>query len=173
MLKSLMNGFFIWAGNAFPNASVFHKYRPFFYRLSGVMVGNNTIIVGPISLPVDNKGIVEIGNDSYLNSETRFGHNGSRIKIGNQCLIGPRVSFETGSHNVFFDEKKKRGRSSKEIIVSDKVWIGAGAIILQGVTIGEGSVIAAGAVVIKDVPPLTVVGGVPAKIIRSISGKER
>jgi len=66
------------------------------------------------------------------------------------------------------DAEKGRGRISKPIVVEGEVWIGCGAIILQGVTIGRGAVVTAGAVVNKNVESLTVVGGVPAKIINRI-----
>jgi maltose O-acetyltransferase len=109
-----------------------------------------------------------IGSNTYLNSETRFGCENSNIIIGNNVLIGPRVSFESASHNIIYDELEGRKMYTKEIKIADKVWIGAGVIVLQGVTLGEGSVVAAGAVVNKDVEPYTIVGGIPAKLIRYI-----
>jgi maltose O-acetyltransferase len=168
MIRALINGVLLWIGNAIPNASDFHRFRPFFYRCAGLKIGTRTVIVGPLSFPVDNLGIIEIGDDTYLNAETRFGPNGSRIRIGNHCLVGPRVSFETGSHGLRCDEKGSRGHSRGEIVIGDGVWIGAGAIILQGVTIGTRAVVTAGAVVTKDVSPMTMVGGVPARLIRRI-----
>ena len=88
-------------------------------------------------------------------------------------MIGPRVSFETSTHNLIvdrFDDRSDATRETyhKEIIVHDGVWIGAGAIILCGVTIGEQSIVAAGSVVHRDVEPGILVGGVPAKMIRRI-----
>lgn len=83
-------------------------------------------------------------------------------------MIGPRVSFESASHHIVFEEGKGRGFFTKEIVIQDKVWIGAGAIVLQGVTIEEGAVVAAGAVVNRDVKRYTLVGGVPARFIKKI-----
>lgn len=84
-------------------------------------------------------------------------------------MVGPRVSFESASHNVLYEEGKGRGFFTKEIVIQDKVWIGAGVIILQGVTIEEGAVIAAGSLVNKDVKRYTVVGGMPARFIKDIT----
>ena len=90
------------------------------------------------------------------------------IKIGKKCLIGPRVSFETASHNIYYDDRNGWGYFTKSIEVGDRVWIGAGAIILPGVRICEGAVIAASAVVNKDVEAYTLAGGVPARKIKDI-----
>lgn len=91
------------------------------------------------------------------------------IEIGNDVLVAPRVSFHSENH-VF--EKNDipiriQGESRKGIKVEDNCWIGAGSIILDGVTIGTGSIVAAGSVITKDVEPYTVVAGVPAKMIKS------
>ena len=85
------------------------------------------------------------------------------IIIGKNCCIGEDVRLLTGSHDVtspHFD------LVTKPIVIHDNVWIATGAIVLPGVTIGEGAVVAAGAVVTKDVPPWTVVGGNPARVIK-------
>ncbi|WP_052063456.1 acyltransferase [Nitrincola sp. A-D6] len=137
--------------------------------MAGINIGARASITGPLSLRADTTNKIFIGNDTYFNSETRFECNGDDIVIGNQVLIGPRVSFESASHNIVFEEGKGRGVFTKKIVVQDKVWIGAGVIILPGVTIEEGAVVAAGAVVTKDVKKFTVVGGVPARFIKHIN----
>jgi acetyltransferase-like isoleucine patch superfamily enzyme len=88
-------------------------------------------------------------------------------------MVGSRVSFETSTHDLVIDAfhdrtNKTRQKFHKDIIVQDGVWIGAGAIILCGVTIGEQSIVAAGSVVTKDVEAGVLVGGVPAKTIRRL-----
>jgi maltose O-acetyltransferase len=90
------------------------------------------------------------------------------VTIGNDVQIGPRVMFETVSHDLEYVPGRLRKSQTKPIVVEDGVWIGAGAIVTQGVTIGRGAVIAAGAVVTSDVPANTVAGGVPARTIRAI-----
>ena len=76
--------------------------------------------------------------------------------------------FETVNHGLRYIPGKGRGGWTKSIIIEDEVWIEGGEIITQGVTIGRGSVVAAGAVVTKNIEPNTIVGGVPAKFIRKI-----
>lgn len=168
MLAVLFNYFFCSIANLLPRYSYFNKVRPCFYRLAGLNIGPKTIITGPLSLRLDTTKKITIGENTYFNSETRFGCQDSEIIIGNNVLVGPRVSFESASHEPVYDVHNGRELITKEIIVKDKVWIGAGVIVLQGVTVGEGAVIAAGAVVNKDVKAFTIVGGVPAKFIKDI-----
>lgn len=168
LIKVIYNQLFISLGNALPRYSSFNMIRPILYRIAGLTIGSKTVITGPLSLRADTTNRIFIGSNTFLNSETRFGCQDSNIVIGNDVLVGPRVSFETASHNLHFEEGKGRGFFTKEIVIEDRVWIAAGAIILQGVTVGEGAVVAAGAVVDKDVPKYTLVGGVPARIIGQI-----
>ena len=89
------------------------------------------------------------------------------ITIEDEVLIGPKVNLITENHPI--DPKDRRALITKPILIKRKAWIGAGVTILPGVTIGENAVVAAGAVVTKDVPDNTIVAGVPAKIIKSIN----
>lgn len=107
---------------------------------------------------------------------------GDYTRIGLHCtVIGPacignHVNLAQGIvvtalNHIFNDDTKRideQGVSTKSVIIEDDVWIGANAVILPGVTIGQHSVVAAGAVVTHDVPPYTVVGGVPAKVIKKL-----
>jgi acetyltransferase-like isoleucine patch superfamily enzyme len=160
---------FLPIANHLPRLMAMDLIRYIFYKLAGVHIEGRCIIYGPLTIrPVGGIKNITIGKGSFLNTEIRFGCPKDRIAIGRNCQIGPRVCFETMNHGMVFVPGKGRGRSSKPIIVDDEVWIGCGAIILQGVTIGKGAVVSAGAVVSKDVEPLTVVGGVPAKLLRKI-----
>jgi len=100
------------------------------------------------------------------------GSTGAEIYIGPKVLFGPRVTIMTGDHNIsqvgryIFDVIEKLPENDAPVKIEGDNWIGAGAIILKGVTIGRGAVVAAGAVVTRNVPPYTIVGGVPAKTIR-------
>ena len=152
-----------------PRYHYFNKIRPTLYRIAGLNIDQEVEITGPLSLRTDTTDKISIGKNTYLNSETRFGCQNSKIRIGSNVLVGPRVSFESASHNVLYEEGKGRGFFTKEIVIQDKVWIGAGVIILQGVTIEEGAVIAAGSLVNKDVKRYTVVGGMPARFIKDIT----
>lgn len=166
---AIYNHFFICLANSLPTSHYFNKLRPRLLKIIGMSVGNGVVIGGTTLLRSDSVNLVSIGNNTYLNGEVRFGCQDKEIKIGEECLIGPRVSFETGSHHLVHSANNGRGFFTKPIVVENKVWIGAGAIILQGVTIGEGSVIAAGAVVTKDVEANTLVGGVPAKLLKKVA----
>lgn len=169
LITALLNHVFIILGNGLPRYGVFFPVRLRFYQLAGLNIGKRVEITGPISIRSDTTNKIFIGDGTYLNSETRFGCQDDPIRIGKNCLIGPRVSFETASHNLVYDDKKGWGFFTKPIVICDRVWIGAGSIILPGVTVNEGAVIAAGAVVNKDVEPFTLVGGIPAKKIKDIN----
>jgi acetyltransferase-like isoleucine patch superfamily enzyme len=97
-----------------------------------------------------------IGNESWLYAM-------APITIGNNVCISEKVSLLTGTHDV---SSSSFDLITKPIVIKDNVWIATGAMVLPGVTIGEGAVVAAGAVVTKDVEPWTVVGGNPAKVIK-------
>ena len=95
----------------------------------------------------------------FINADCKFQDQGG-IYIGDDVFIGHNVVLATLDHEI---DPDKRGIILAPIHIEDKVWIGAGAIITKGVTIGDGSIVAAEAVVKKDVPERVIVGGVPAK----------
>lgn len=111
---------------------------------------------------------ISIGKGTFINSNARFGVPSAQVSIGRNVQIGPNVCFETVSHELIYVEGKGRSDLVRPIRIEDEVWIGVGAIITGGVNIGKGAVVAAGAVVTRDVEALTVVGGVPAKPIKVI-----
>ncbi|WP_306601915.1 acyltransferase [Geothrix sp. 21YS21S-2] len=92
------------------------------------------------------------------------------VTIGDHCLIAANCQIiDSSGHLLSFPDVENRinTRSDpKPVVIEDHVWIGAGSVILPGVTIGRGSVLAAGSVVVKDIPPMVVAGGNPAKVIR-------
>jgi maltose O-acetyltransferase len=127
----------------------------------------------------DSNGInVNIQRKSFFSANVKLGNNsgiGYRCYIqgptliGNNVMMAPEVLIYTINHetsNIEIPMCQQGITSPKTVQIEDDVWIGTRAIILPGVTIGNGSIIAAGAVVTKDVPPYTVVGGNPAKILR-------
>lgn len=106
-----------------------------------------------------------IGKNVFINHGCSFLDLGG-ITIEDEVLIGPQVKLVTENHPL--DPATRKGLITKPILIKQNAWIGAGATILPGVTVGENAVVAAGAVVSKDVPANTVVGGIPAKLIKSI-----
>ena len=111
--------------------------------------------------------------DVMIGDHTRIGlHNTiiGPVTIGNHVNLAQGITVTALNHN--FDDPKKRideqGVSTKPVVIEDDIWIGANAVILPGVTIGHHTVVAAGAVVTKDVPPHSLVAGVPAKIIKQL-----
>lgn len=134
---------------------------------------NTTVLKEPFNIDA-----VEVGNHTYGALRVLLDDEHSRLKIGNFCSIAPDVIFIPGSEHTVdtistFPFKVKclqsqahEAFSKGDIIVEDDVWIGCRATILSGVHIGQGAVVAAGAVVTKDVPPYAIVGGVPAKVIK-------
>ena len=111
--------------------------------------------------------------DVVIGDHTRIGiHNTiiGPVTIGNHVNLAQGITVTALNHN--FDDTTKRideqGIATKPVVISDDVWIGANAVILPGVTIGRHVVVAAGAVVTKDVPDNTIVGGVPATLIKKL-----
>jgi len=136
--------------------------------MAGMNIQGKCTLWGPFTIrPIGGAKNIEIGKGVFINSDARFGVSSEKVTIGENVQIGPRVMFETMSHGLVYEEGKGRGGIAKPIVIEDEVWIGGGCILTQGITIGKGAVVAAGAVVTKDVQPNTVVGGTPAKFIKN------
>jgi acetyltransferase-like isoleucine patch superfamily enzyme len=108
-----------------------------------------------------------VGNNSNIGPYSYIGCSGY-IEIGNNVMISPRVSIYAENHVVERTDvtMKEQGVKREFVKIEDDCWIAANSVILAGVTIGRGSVIAAGSVVTKDVPPYSIVAGIPAKVIK-------
>ena len=111
--------------------------------------------------------------DVMIGDHTRIGlHNTiiGPVLIGNHVNLAQGITVTALNHNFEDSEKRidEQGVSTSTVIIEDDIWIGANAVVLPGVTIGHHSVVAAGAVVTKDVPPHSLVAGVPAKVIKQI-----
>ncbi len=108
-------------------------------------------------------GHLEIGNNVFINYGTSLVAS-THVKIGNDCLIGTHVMvMDCDFHRV---EDKAWDTTGAPVILEDRVWLANRSIVLKGVTIGHDAVVAAGSVVTRDVPPRTVVAGVPARVVR-------
>jgi acetyltransferase-like isoleucine patch superfamily enzyme len=132
---------------------------------SKVKIGRSSILDRGVDIRTHRQGQIEIGANTYIGPYTCL--SGDRIKIGKSCLIASQTGLYANNH-VFRDSSKlirDQGHTYKGIVIEDDCWIGNGVRVLDGVTIGQGSVVGAGAVVTKDIPPYSVAIGVPAKII--------
>ena len=117
---------------------------------------------------------IEVGDNTYIGPGAMFLASESSIIIGEKVLFGPNVSIIGGNHATHIigkflaDYKKsdKLASDDQSVIIEKDVWIGSGAILLNGVKIGRGSIVAAGAVVVNNISPYSIVGGVPAKVIK-------
>lgn len=110
---------------------------------------------------------IQLKDNVFINSYCYFMDCG-KIMIGHHAFIGPYCGFYTASHSLDITERNKGLENALPIIVEDNVWLGANVSVLQGVTIGQGSVIAAGSVVNKDIPPHVIAGGIPCKVIKHL-----
>lgn len=95
------------------------------------------------------------------------------ISIGAHCQIGPRVQLLTPAHPIDPETRRAGWEYGRPITIEDNVWLGGGAIVCPGVTIGQDTVVAAGAVVTQDLPARVVAAGVPARVLREIGEKDR
>ncbi len=143
---------------------------------SGIEIGSGAIVMHGAVLHVYNfRGLpnsgIRIGRDSLVGEYSIIRGQGG-VQIGDRVYTSPFTQIIAVNH-VFDDPNRpfvEQGITAEGIVIEDDVWLGAGAVITDGVRVGKGAIVAAGAVVTQDVPAHTVVGGVPAKPIRTIDG---
>lgn len=112
---------------------------------------------------------IHIGSDVFINFNMTI-LDEAEVRIGNHVFIGPNVSIYTACHSLEADKRNTGDEWALPVTIKDNVWICGSVTIVPGVTVGEGAVIAAGSVVTKDVEPYTLVGGNPARKIKSLQG---
>ncbi|MCK0132263.1 acyltransferase [Flavobacteriaceae bacterium F08102] len=137
-----------------------HAVRKFFVRMQVAKFGNRTNIL--MGLELRNPKNISIGNNSVVNKKVLLDGRGGKLRIGNNVDIAQETNIWTLEHDVHDDHHKAVGG---DVTIEDYVWIASRVTILPGVTIGKGAVVASNAVVTKDVAPMTIVGGIPAKPI--------
>lgn len=172
VLSALVKYLFLLVGNLVPGFKSVSGLKAFLYKCSGVRIERDAMIVGPIkvdyTLSYDALSSIAIGQGTYIGRDFRVSTYKSEISIGKFCQIASEVSLETNTHAIEERSGPYRVRIQKPIVIHDGVWIGSRALILPGVTIGRNAIVAGGSVVTKDVPDDTLVGGSPARIIRSL-----
>ncbi|TWT27771.1 DapH/DapD/GlmU-related protein [Planomicrobium sp. CPCC 101110] len=144
---------------------IYYGMRKRYYSIILQHEGNLKIFGRVIIAKPEN---IEIGKNVSLNEGVHLNARG-KIKIGSNVHISTYVVINTGALILDHDENVDRVHTSQEVVIEDNVWIATGAIINPGVSIGENSVVGAGAVVTRDIPSNSVVGGVPARVIRKLS----
>lgn len=143
------------------------EVRDLFARLFGKPVDPSFRVFPPFYTDFGKN--ITVGKNVFINACCHFQDQGG-ITLGDNCLVGHNVVFATLNHG--FAPEERQSMLPAPIVVGRNVWIGSNSTILQGVTIGDNSIIAAGSVVTKDVPANAIVAGVPARFIRSISPEE-
>ena len=141
-----------------------NRIRELLSQITESSIDQSTTVLAPFHI---NLGIfTHMGKNVFINHDCTFLDIGG-ITIEDEVLIGPKVSLITEGHPL--NPAERKALTVKPIVIKRNAWIGAGAIILPGVTVGENAVVAAGAVVNKDVPSNTVVAGILAKKVKDIS----
>lgn len=138
--------------------------RAAFSELIGKPVGERFMVIPPFS--TDCGLNLSIGTNVFINQGCHFMDLGG-ITIGDDVMIGPKVNLVSAGHPVE-PAQRRNGIIAKPISIGNNVWIGAAATILPGVTVGDNAVIAAGAVVSRDVEANTLVAGVPARVLKHL-----
>lgn len=139
------------------------------YRLLGIPIGPGTIIAGTLEFGLTgiSKDRLRIGECCFLNSHVYIDA-AAPVVLGHRVALGHHVVIITTDHAIGPGSRRAGDTVLRPVTVEDGAWIAANATLLPGVTVGAGAVVAAGAVVTCDVPPNTLVGGVPAKFIRAL-----
>ena len=143
-----------------------HHVRRFFYRLAGMTIGDGSTL--HTGARFYNPANITIGKDTIIGEGVVLDGR-EKLKIGDHVDFASEVMVYNSQHDINSDDFHAE---SGEVVIGDYVFVGPRAIILPGVKIGKGSVVGAGAVVTKDVEPMAIVGGVPAKVIGERKAKD-
>lgn len=144
---------------------LFNIVRTFYFSRVCKSFGKKSSILGKIFVYCPEN--ISIGSYTTLNAGSILNGSGG-LTIGDYCRISPGVVINTAGLDLKELDYKKRYHVKDSVTIKNGVWLASGAIINPGVCIGEGAVVAAGAVVVEDVAPYTVVGGVPAKVLKML-----
>lgn len=162
----------LWFGRKFTRAKILVVSGglpfPKIINDGGKIYAENCQFYSGVRLEVGKDASIKIGNGTYLNRNTVIVSQ-KQIEIGNDCKISwDVVIMDTDLHPLPGETRV----DTKPVIIMDNVWIGCRVIVLKGVTIGSGAIIAAGAVVTKDIPDNSIAAGVPARIISSYKNRK-
>ncbi len=162
IFRYFLNFFFL----LFPPVGYF-GLRSIIWSYAGVKLQNNVSFCGHGF--IYGRGSVFINTNTWISPGLVLRtHVDAPISIGSNCDIGPNVEIITGTHLIGPSYRRAGPGIANPVEISNGCWIGARVLILGGVTIGAGSIVAAGAVVVKDVPDNVLVAGIPARIIKQL-----
>jgi galactoside O-acetyltransferase len=161
----------------------YFAYKPFFkstngffkieegvtiYGFENIELGSNILFMKNSYIYANDRGSLKVGNNFAMNTNSQLGASFGKIQIGENCAIAPNCVLRASNHT--FDKTDtpiiEQGHSYGEIIIEDDVWISSNSVITANTKIGKSSIIGAGSVVTKDVESFSIVGGVPAKLIK-------
>lgn len=149
-----------------------NRVRALAMRLAGFPVGRGTLIQGTPIIFGGGKWSEHLSIGKYCVLSIRiFLDLGASITLDDSVHIGPRTMLVTGGHKIGDSSCRSGVPDPKPIRIGEGAWLGARCTVLPGVTIGEGAIVAAGSVVVKDVPPNTLVAGVPAVVKKQLSAE--
>jgi acetyltransferase-like isoleucine patch superfamily enzyme len=168
------NGVYIFKGvrldgRGYKNNKIYRENKKNQICLENGVVLERNVDIGAL----DETTFIHIGQNAFIGPGTCIAGPGN-IKIGKNCLIAAQSGIFANNHN-FADLElpiREQGVTRQGIVIEDDCWLGSGVKVLDGVTIGQGSVIGAGSIVTKDIPPLSVAVGVPARVIKKREGKQ-
>ncbi len=148
-----------------PHLPIFNSLKSYLMRWRGAIIGARIKLLSGIW--IDRFSSLQIGDDVSLAKDIIMVATGG-IQIGDRTMIGYGTTILTANHRIPKNRGPMRfsGTDLKKVIIENDVWIGTRVVLMPGITVGEGSIVGAGAVVNKDVPPFSIVGGVPAIVIR-------
>lgn len=142
-------------------------------NVNNIIIGNNTRIANRVKIFGSEANLLEIGQNSYVGLNSFIEGFNSKVIIGDYVSIAPNVSIISGSGpNASPPMQKVFGNAQGTIIIGNHTWIGGNSIIMPGVTLGNYCVVAAGSYVNKSFPDYSIVGGTPAKLIRTLTPSE-
>jgi maltose O-acetyltransferase len=153
----------------FPNQT-FSRARTAMLRASGMRIGHSSLVQGPLRITGSGNPCQDFSIGTFtLISGALHADIGAPIRIGDRVRIGHDVSLLTVDHDVGPEEMRSGKRKFGAIDIGDGAWLASRVVVLPGVRIGAGAVVAAGSVVTRDVPDNTLVVGVPARVVRTLS----
>ena len=147
----------------------FNRTRTLLLRAAGLRIGPKSIVMGPLDItgPGDMRELFSIGESTYISGPLHVDV-GAPVRIGDRVQFGHHVVLLTVEHEIGPPESRCGRLVAAPISICDGVWLGSCVTVLPGVSVGRGAIVATGAVVCRDVAPNTLVGGVPARLIREL-----